>query len=154
MDDDTQSHHSLPQGVVLHDGFLARSGGAPYAAVLGTSIGFKCCTAAGRRFTRFHQHVGLVLDGPFHAVAPLAGEDVSLHAIGLGDAGEGAIVEIDGSASIATTYELGTGLVAGLSEANASVSSIQHGMVGGTTFTLFVGTDRGLFVLETTSARG
>ena len=153
LDDDTQSHHSLPQGVVLHDGFLARSGGAPYAAVLGTSIGFAVAPLLADGSLGSISTWDWSLDGPLHAVAPLAGEDVSLHAIGLGDAGEGAIVEIDGSASIATTYELGTGLVAGLSEANASVSSIQHGMVGGTTFTLFVGTDRGLFVLETTSAR-
>ena len=153
LDDNTQSHHSLPQGVVLHDGFLARSGGAPYAAVLGTSIGFAVAPLLADGSLGSISTWDWSLDGPLHAVAPLAGEDVSLHAIGLGDAGEGAIVEIDGSASIATTYELGTGLVAGLAEANASVSSIQHGMVGGTTFTLFVGTDRGLFVLETTSAR-
>ena len=40
LDGSAQSHHSLPQGVVLHDAFLAESGGAPYGVVMGTSIGF------------------------------------------------------------------------------------------------------------------
>ena len=109
LDDDTQSHHSLPRGVVLHDGFLARSGGAPYAAVLGTSIGFAVAPLLADGSLGSISTWDWSLDGPLHAVAPLAGEDVSLHAIGLGDAGEGAIVEIDGSASIATTYELERG---------------------------------------------
>ena len=88
-----------------------------------------------------------------HAVAPLGGEDLNLHAIGLGHAGDGSIVEIDASATIVAYYELGAGIVAGLSEANASVSAIEHGLAGGTVFHLFVGTDRGLFIVDTASAR-
>ena len=48
---------------------------------------------------------------------------------------------------------LGIGLASGLEEANATVSSIAHGMATGSTLTLFVGTDRGLFVVETASTR-
>ncbi|HII27195.1 MAG TPA: hypothetical protein HA353_02155, partial [Candidatus Poseidonia sp.] len=153
LDDNTQSHHMLPQGVLLHDGFLATSDGSPYAAVLGTSIGFAVVPLLADGALGSIGTWDWSLTGPLHAVAPLAGEDVNLHAIGLGQAGEGSIVEIDGSASIVSAFELGTGLVAGLAEANASVSSIQHGLVSGTTFNLFVGTDRGLFILETSSAR-
>ena len=83
LDDDTQSHHSLPQGVVLQtDSSLAR----------------RCALRCRLR----HQHRLAVaplladgslgcsistwdwsLDGLFHAVAPLAGEDVSLHAVAM-----------------------------------------------------------------------
>ena len=155
VEDETnmQSHHWLPQGVLLHDGFLASSNGAPYALVMGTSIGFAVAPLLADGSLDSITAWDWSLSGPLHAVAPLAGEDVNLHAIGLGHAGDGAIVEIDSAASIASTHSLGAGLQAGLAEANASVNAIAHGLVGGTTFHLFVGTDRGLFIVDTPSAR-
>ncbi|MEC8152326.1 MAG: hypothetical protein VX068_06730, partial [Candidatus Thermoplasmatota archaeon] len=153
LDASAQSHHSLPQGVVLHDGFLATSDGSPYAVVMGTSIGFAVAPLLADGALGTVGTWSWSMGEPLHAVAPLGGEDVNLHAIGLGQAGEGSIVEIDGSATVVSTHVLGTGIVAGLSEANASVSSIQHGLAGGTTFHLFIGTDRGLFIVDTATAR-
>ena len=116
---------------------------------MGTSIGFAVAPLLADGSLDSITAWDWSLSEPLHAVAPLAGEDVNLHAIGLGLAGDGAIVEIDSAASIASTHALGAGLQAGLAEANASVNAIAHGLVGGTTFHLFVGTDRGLFIVDT-----
>ena len=153
LDGSAQSHHSMPQGVVLHDGFLAQADGTPYGVVMGTSIGFAVAPLLADGALASIGSWSWSLSEAVHAVAPLGGEDVNLHAIGLGHAGAGQIVEIDGSASIASTFDLGAGIIAGLSEANASVSSIEHGLAGGTMFHLFIGTDRGLFIVDTVSAR-
>ncbi|MGB1099182.1 MAG: hypothetical protein ACPG34_07905, partial [Poseidonia sp.] len=153
LDGSAQSHHSMPQGVVLHDGFLAQADGVPYGVVMGTNIGVAVAPLLADGGLGSIGSWSWSLSDAVHAVSPLGGEDVNLHAIGLGHAGAGQIVEIDGSASIVSTFELGAGIVAGLSEANASVSSIEHGLAGGTTFHLFVGTDRGLFIVDTVSAR-
>ena len=126
LDASAQSHHSLPQGVVLHDGFLATSDGSPYAVVMGTSIGFAVAPLLADGALGTVGTWSWSMGEPLHAVAPLGGEDVNLHAIGLGQAGEGSIVEIDGSATVVSTHVLGTGIVAGLSEANASAVSYTH----------------------------
>ncbi|HII20896.1 MAG TPA: hypothetical protein HA312_06710, partial [Candidatus Poseidonia sp.] len=152
-DESTQSHHSLPQGVLLHDGFLAYGEGSPYAVVMGTNIGFGVAPLLADGTLGSIGTWSWSLAGPIHAISPLSGEDLNLHAIGLGEAGQGGIIEVDGTATILSTFDLGAGLKSALAEANASVSTIQHGLAGGTTFQLFVGTDRGLFIVETASAR-
>ena len=132
LDGSAQSHHALPQGVVLHDAFLAESGGAPYGVVMGTSIGFAVAPLLADGSLASIGTWSWSMSEAIHAVAPLGGEDMNLHAIGLGHAGDGSIVEIDASATVVASHELGAGIVAGLSEANASVSSIEHGLAGGT----------------------
>ena len=149
----TQSHHALPQGVLLHDGFLAFAEGSPYAVVMGTNIGFGVAPLLADGTLGSIGTWSWSLADPIHAISPLAGEDLNLHAIGLGEAGKGGIIEIDGSATVLSTFDLGAGLKSGLAEANASVSTVQHGLAGGTTFQLFVGTDRGLFIVDTASGR-
>ena len=152
-EENTQSHQWLPQGVELHDGFLARSDTTPYALVMGTSVGFAVAPLQANGELGALETWDWSMTEPLHAVAPLAGPDVNQHVIGLGLAGEGAIIEVDSSASIAETHALGLGVASGLADANATVTSVAHGLASGTTLMLFVGTDRGLFVVETASAR-
>jgi hypothetical protein len=91
--------------------------------------------------------------GETSAISQLSGMDGNQHIIALGHAGAGAVLEIGADASIETTYDLGAGLRDALEISNASVTVIQHGAAGGSTYTLFVGTDRGLMTVETASAR-
>ena len=72
LDASAQSHHSLPQGVVLHDGFLATSDGSPYAVVMGTSIGFAVAPLLADGALGTVGTWSWSMGEPLHAVAPLA----------------------------------------------------------------------------------
>ena len=74
-----QAHQWLPQGVELHDGFLARSGVTPYALVMGTSVGFAVAPLlADGSLGTINSWDWSMTEG-LHAVAPLAGSDLNLH---------------------------------------------------------------------------
>ena len=152
-EDNNQQHQWLPQSVELHDGLLLRADTTPYGLVLGTSIGFAIAPLLADGTIAPLSSWSWAQTEEVLALALLGGSDINQHVIGLGHGRDGGIVEIDGSANLVATHALGIGLASGLEEANATVSSIAHGMATGTTLTLFVGTDRGLFVVETASAR-
>ena len=151
--DSTQSHQWLPQGVELTDGFLARSNNLPFALVMGTTAGFAVAPLLADGSLGALASWDWSLTGHLNAIAPLSGDGASLFVLGLADGGEGALIELGNAAVISETHELGIGLVSTLAEANASVTDIEHGLAGGATLSLFVGTDRGLLVVETASAR-
>ena len=152
-DNDAPQHQWLPQSVELHDGFLLRSDGTPYGLVLGTNIGFAVVplladgTIASLSSWSWSQSEEVL------ALAAIEGSDINQQVVGLGQAGEGAVIEIDNLANLVAVHDLGAGLRSALAEANATVSSVEHGMAGGSTLALFVGTDRGLYIVETTSGR-
>jgi hypothetical protein len=148
-----QGHQWLPQGVELHDGYLVRADTVPYALVLGTSVGFAVAPLLADGTVGTLESWSWSLSEPVYRISPLLGVDGDHQTIGLGEAGAGSIIEISDEGGITLTHELGLGIVAALSEANATVTALEHGMVGGTIFTLFIGTDRGLFIVETTSGR-
>ncbi len=148
-----QGHQWLPQGVELHDGYLVRADTVPYALVIGTSVGFAVAPLLADGTVGTLESWSWSLSEPVYRIAPLLGVDGDHQTIGLGEAGAGSIIEISDEGGITLTHELGLGIVAALSEANATVTALEHGMVGGTIFTLFIGTDRGLFIVETTSGR-
>lgn len=148
-----QSHQWLPQGVELHDGVLLREDGLPYAMVLGTNIGFAVAPLLVDGSLGELNTWEWSMTGPLFTVAPLAGSDINQHVIGLGQSGDGALVEIDSIGDIVETHDLGLGIQSGLSEANATATSVAHGLASGSTLQLFIGTDRGLFVVDTPSAK-
>ena len=153
LDDSTQYHQWMPQGVEIHDGLLIRSNGVPYSLALATTAGFALAPLLADGTLGSLSTWDWSMVGEIHALALLEGTDGNDQVIGLGHAGTGGIIDISSVGTISETYALGQGLRAGLEFANASVTSIQHGSVGGSTLVLFVGTDRGLMTVETASAR-
>ena len=149
----TSLHQWLPQGVVVHDGTLIFSDDEPFALALSTSIGVAVSPLLADGSLGPLSSWEWSMIGETSAISQLSGMDGNQHIIALGHAGAGAVLEIGADASIETTYDLGAGLRDALEISNASVTVIQHGAAGGSTYTLFVGTDRGLMTVETASAR-
>ena len=149
----TSRHASMVQGVDITDSVLLMSEGLPYSMVMATTLGMVVTPllADGQLATATEWSWSL---GPkITALTLLHGTDGNAQLLGLGHAGEGMVLEVDGTGQLAATHAVGTGIVEALSAANASVTSLDHGLAVGATLVLYVGTDRGLFVVETPSAR-
>lgn len=149
----TSRHASMVQGVDITDSVLLMSEGLPYSMVMATTVGMVVTPllADGQLATATEWSWSL---GPkITALTLLHGTDGNAQLLGLGHAGEGMVLEVDGTGQLAATHAVGTGIVEALSAANASVTSLDHGLAVGATLVLYVGTDRGLFVVETPSAR-
>lgn len=115
------------------------------------------------------QIIPLLLDGSLapvevwsHLEAPslntatlLEVDGANLHLLALGDHGEGGVWTIaqDLRPTGDVQGELSSGIMEALSSTNASVTSLAHAPAVDGVPTLFVGTDRGLVVFETSSAR-
>jgi hypothetical protein len=132
---------------------LVRSNGIPYALAIATTTGFALAPLLADGSLGNLDSWDWSMVGELHALSLLEGTDGNQQVIGLGHGGVGGIIEISSLGAISETFALGQGLRAGLETANASVTSIEHGAIGGSTLVLFVGTDRGLMMVETASAR-
>ena len=86
-------------------------------------------------------------------IRPLVFDGQNAHLLGLGHAGAGSVFEITPSSEIAQQHAISTNLEAALSQSNSTVTHVAHGPAGGGANILYVGTDRGLLVGETTTVR-
>ena len=150
---DITTHHWMPQGIEVHDGHLVHSNGAPFAMAFATSAGFALAPLLADGSYSPISSWDWVLEGEMHALEQLAVDDGNPYVIALGPLGTGSVHEINLDGSLVSTFSIGQGIRDALETAEANVTSIQHGSVGGSTLTLFVGTDRGLLTFETPSAR-
>ena len=75
------------------------------------------------------------------------------HIVALGAYGFGKVIEIDTFGDIGSVWDIGEGIRNVMTEGNATATVVQHVGVPAGPLTLFVGTDVGLFKVETASAR-
>ena len=75
----------------------------------------------------------------------------SVRVVAIGNGGEGGILTLDGTPSFSTS--LGDGIVNSMRDGNATATEVIHVDVAGGPLTLYVGTDVGLFRVETASAQ-
>ena len=140
----TSENHDLPQGhdlndMILLDDYLVMvtNGGVWFAERDGNTIGdISEWTYFPGRYTAGAQ---LVTDG---------GDD---YVVALGFGGFGSVFQVN-SISI-SKLDLGTGVINAMNSGNATATSIEHVDVASGPLTLFVGTDVGLFTVETASVR-
>lgn len=153
LEEQTSSHQWLPQGVQVHDGILVKSDEDAFALALATTAGVAVSPLLVDGSIGPLTSWDWSMVGEVSAIAQLSGLDGNQQLISLGHAGAGAVLELGSDASIVSTYALGAGIRDGLEVSNASVTDIEHGSAGGSTYRLFIGTDRGLMTVDTASAR-
>jgi len=149
----TSTDQWMPQGVELFDSIILTEDSIAYAMAIATSVGVVVAPL---------QVDGGLVElsswnweeiGQINSLQQLNIEGTSQQILALGDAGTGNVLEIDNEAKISAVHELGNGIKSALFEANASVSSLAHGSSNGGVQTLYIGTDRGLLISETATAR-
>ncbi len=152
-DAETSTDQWMPQGVELHDSIILTQDSVAYAMAIATSVGLVIAPLQVDGGLSPLASWNWAEIGHINSLQHLEIEGQNQQILALGDAGLGNVVELDSGANIINIYELGNGIKSALFEANASVSSIAHGSPGGGALTLYIGTDRGLLVSETASAR-
>ena len=141
MDLGSNTDQWMPQGVELHDSLLLKNEDDAFALALATNVGLAVAPLqADGSFSELSGWSWSMGDG-LNALAMLDIEGQNQQLVALGDAGAGAVIEINSAGGIVDTYALSATLTSLLSESNASVTSIAHGAVGGGTNMLIVGTD-------------
>ena len=91
--------------------------------------------------------------GKFTAGDILNRDGENSHIVALGAYGFGKVIEIDSFGDIGSVWDIGEGIRNVMTEGNATATVVQHVGVPAGPLTLFVGTDVGLFKVETASAR-
>jgi hypothetical protein len=151
--EETSIDQWMPQGIEVNDAHLLLAGDDAFGIALATSAGMAVAPLqADGSFAELSEWSWSMGDG-LNAMAQLDIEGQNLQLLALGDNGAGAVIEINSAAAFVQSSEISTSLTSILSESNASVTSIAHGAAGGGTMMLFIGTDRGLVVAETPTAR-
>jgi len=149
----TSSHASMVQGVDIVASRLVVDDDRPYALVMATTVGFVASPLLADGSVSEASEWTWATGEALTAMTALSMVDGEPQFLGLGHAGAGMVVSVDASGALASVNEVGSGLTESLATANASVTALAHGLAGGATLTLYVGTDRGLLVVETPSAR-
>ena len=144
FEDSTSSDHHLPQGHDLHDMILLENHVVMVTEngvwIAGRDSGVIDDISAWTYFPgRYTAGAQLITDG---------GDD---YVIALGFAGFGSVFQIN-EFSI-TEFSVGSGISDSMTLGNATATSIVHADVSSGSLTLFVGTDVGLFSVETATAR-
>ncbi|HIL66145.1 MAG TPA: hypothetical protein EYG33_08295 [Candidatus Poseidoniales archaeon] len=93
------------------------------------------------------------IPGTFNAGDTLIRDGDNTHIIALGAYGFGKVIELDSDGVLGSIWEIGAGISNVMLEGNASATQVEHVDVSGGPLTLYVGTDVGLFRVETASAR-
>ena len=93
-----------------------------------------------------------LLPGKFTAGDTLNRDVGNVHIVALGEYGFGKVIEIESSGELGSVWEIGVGISNALNEGNATATVVQHVIVPSGPLTLYVGTDVGLFSVETASA--
>jgi hypothetical protein len=136
--------HPLPQGHDLHDMVLLDT-----HLVMMTELG----TWIAGRDSGTMDDISLwqYFPGKYTAGTQLINDGGDNYVLALGYGGFGSVFQING-ASI-SKYDVGTGISDAMNSGNATATSIVHVDVTSGPLTLYVGTDVGLFTVETASAR-
>ena len=144
FEDSTSQDYHLPQGHDLHDLVILETH-VVMITELGVWIADKDSGSIGDIDNwNYYQ-------GRYTAGAELQTDGGDDYVIALGHAGFGSVFQIN-QQSI-TQYEVGSGITDNMNLGNATATSITHVDVSDGPMTLFVGTDVGLFSVETASAR-
>ena len=149
----TSAHSSMVQGVDIAASRLVMDDDRPYAMVMATSVGFVAAPLLADGSVAEVSEWTWATGVPLTAITALSMVDGDPEFLGLGHAGAGMVVSVDAFGALASVNEVGSGLTESLGTANATVTALAHGLAVGSTLTLYVGTDRGLLVVETPSAR-
>ena len=142
----------MPQGVELYDSELILDGDQLYAISLASSIGLGVARIQVDGFADSLSTWEWSYTDEIHSISSLEITSSNAHIIGLGGNGTGNIFEINNAGSIVDTHTVSESISNSLVQANASVSDIEHGLMDGE-LTLFVGTNVGLMLVKTDSAR-
>lgn len=149
----------MPQGVELYDSMLLFNSDqqgqqdSAYSLALATSIGVVIAPLQVDGGLTPLESWNWAEIGSVNSLEALKISSENKQILALGNAGEGNVVEVSSNSEVIAIHQLGNGIKSALFEANASVTSIQHGAPGGGVLTLYIATDRGLLVSETASAR-
>ena len=149
----TSQHASMVQGVDITESTLLIEDGQAYAMVMATTAGMVVSPLLADGQLAEASDWTWSMGPPISAMTLLHGTDGDPQLLGLGHAGAGMVIEVNGAGQLSATHSIGTGIEEALSAANATVTALDHGSATGSTLTLYVGTNRGLFVVETPSAR-
>jgi len=148
LSQDMSTNYPMPSGVHLHDMILLE-----HSLVMATDSGIISAprTSSGdiSDFSSwdFDENIRLF------ALGLIDREASNDQVIAMGSNGEGRVVEVDSAGLIAQAWDVGTGISLGLQEAEASVTSLAHFDPAGGTPTLLIGTDKGLYIVNTPSGR-
>ena len=149
----TSYDHWMPQGVELHQSVLLSEQGSEFALAVATSAGLAVAPLQADGNLAPLDNWQWSLSDELFALTPLVIEGQNIHLLGLGYAGAGSVFEISLSSEIAQEHAISTNLEAALSQSNSTVTHVAHGPAGGGANVLYVGTDRGLLLGETTTVR-
>ena len=144
FDSETAEHHEIPQGHDLHDMFLLDD-----YLVLVTEKGVWFAPLSEDSISDISTWD--YYPGRYTAGAQLVSDGTDEYIIALGQAGFGSVFQV-GQVSI-TKFDVGQGISNAMNAGNATATSISHTEISGGSLVLFVGTDVGLFTVETSSAR-
>ncbi|MBT60593.1 MAG: hypothetical protein CMA63_03440 [Euryarchaeota archaeon] len=146
--------HWMPQGVELHQGIPLSIDGSMFAMAFASNVGLITAPIqANGDFGELSTWDWSMTEEIF-SITELNVEGQSTQILGLGSAGEGAVFDVTSSTDISQIYSIATGLESALRLSNSTVSSLAHGPAGGGANTLYVGTNHGLLIGETSTARG
>ena len=142
--EESSTHYQLPQGHDLHD-----------MVVLDDHI--VLMTESGTWIASYNEGALSTAStwdyfpGKYTAGTQLQIDGGDDYVIALGFGGFGSVFQIN-SLSV-TEFSIGSGIANAMLTGNATATSVAHSAVSSGSVTLFVGTDVGLFTVETTSAR-
>ena len=142
----------MPQGVELFDSKLIFDDDQIYAMSFASSVGLGVARIQVDGFADSLSTWEWSYTEEIHSITSLQITSSNVHILGLGHNGTGNVFEISNTGSIVVTHPISTSISSSLLQANASVNDIEHGLMDGE-LTLFVGTDVGLMIVNTDSAR-
>ena len=155
IDYSTQSSDDywMPQGVILQDAeLLFDSDDSPYAIAVASNIGLGVGRILVDGSIESSQAWDWSLSQPILEIEELKVNSPNNQIIGLGVAGAGNVFEVGSTDLIEEINSVSDAVTNQLSDGNATVTDIEHGLADGN-LTLFIATDRGLLISETNSGR-
>ncbi|MCH1481538.1 MAG: hypothetical protein L7T81_04795 [Candidatus Poseidoniaceae archaeon] len=143
----------IPQGVELYDSTILRDqSDQVYAIALASNVGLGVARIQLDGLLQSVDNWDWSQTETIHELEELLINSPNNQIIGLGFAGTGNVFEVSSFGLIEQVHEVSQAITNQLSNGNASVTDIEHGLANGN-LTLFVATDRGLLTCETNSGR-
>ena len=149
----SSSDYWIPQGVELYDSTILRDQNDQiYAIAFASNIGLGVARIQLDGLLQSVDNWEWSQTEMIHEVEELLINSPNNQIIGLGFAGIGNVFEVSSFGLIEQVHDVSQAITNQLSNGNASVTDIEHGLSNGN-LTLFVATDRGLLTCETNSGR-
>ena len=150
---DSSSDYWIPQGVELFDSTLLRdSNNQLYGIAFASSIGLGVARVQVDGFLEDIADWDWSQSVAINEIEELEISSPNNQIIGLGAAGAGNVFEVSNFGLIEVIETVSENITNELSNGNATVTDIEHGLANGN-LTLFVATDRGLLISQTNSGR-